>query len=423
MADEQYRWLNRATAERLLRGESPEAVDACARDQAERLSQALGALSGLSAEAAPGTGELPGEQAALAAFRKAREAADADRTATAPASGGARASVPCADAGLVRIGAGGRTGIPFRRPRWARPVRLAVAAAVAAGTLGGVAVAAGSGVLPTPFGDGKPGPAASVSAGETSEESLAPASPQTTPDYATGPGTSPGTGTPGGGPGDRRADASGGPSGPAGGTGQSAAPGSAAPSATSGTGWAGAAAACRALRDGRELDAGRKRVLANLAGGSARVTKYCKVVLGGAGSGSGGTGGGTTTGGQGNGNGNGNGAGSGGDKGGDKGSGGDKDKDGDQGHGKGDGGGKGHGNGHGNGDGGGKGHGKGDGRGKSGGKGHGAGAGGAGGAGGGKGVRHRGGAVPAPSGHAPAHPGGPGSAPAAPSPTATYTAL
>ncbi|MFB0616768.1 hypothetical protein [Streptomyces sp. AGS-58] len=398
MADEQYRWLNRATAERLLRGESPEAVDACARDQAERLSQALGALSGLSAEAAPGTGELPGEQAALAAFRKAREAADADRSAAAPASGGARPSVPCADAGLVRIGAGGRTGIPSRRPRWGRPVRLAVAAAVAAGTLGGVAVAAGSGVLPTPFGDGKPGPAASVSAGETSEESLDPASPQTPPDYATGPGRSPGTGTPGGGPGDRRADASGESSGPGGGTGPSAAPGSAAPSATSGTGWSGAAAACRALRDGRELDAGRKRVLVNLAGGSARVTKYCKVVLGGSGSGSGGTGGGTTTGGQGNGNGNGNGngAGSGGDKGGDKGNGGDKD--GDQGRGKGGGGDKGHG----------------------GGKDHGTGAGGA---SGGKGGRHRGGAVPVPSRHAPAHPGGPGNAPAVPSPTPTYTAL
>ncbi|MFF1281859.1 hypothetical protein ACFVY4_14015 [Streptomyces sp. NPDC058299] len=405
MADEQYRWLNRATAERLLRGESPEAVDACARDQAERLSQALGALSGLSAEAAPGTGELPGEQAALAAFRKAREAAAADRTTAAPASGGARASVPCADAGLVRIGAGSRTGIPSRRPRWARPVRLAVAAAVAAGTLGGVAVAAGSGVLPTPFGDGKPGPAASVSADETSEESLAPAAPQTTPDYATGPGTSPGTGTPGGSPGDRRADASGGSSGPAGGTGPSAAPGSAAPSATSGTGWDGAAAACRALRDGRGLDAGRKRVLVNLAGGSARVTKYCKVVLGGAGSASGGTGGGTTTGGQGQGNGNGSGNGSGGDKGGDKGNGGDKDKDGDQGKGGG-GGGKDHG--------GAKGHGKGVG-GASGGK-------GVGGASGGKGGRHRG-AVPVPSGHAPAHPGGPGNAPAAPSPTPTYTAL
>ncbi|MEU8033735.1 hypothetical protein AB0C13_34835, partial [Streptomyces sp. NPDC049099] len=81
MADEQDKWLNRETAERLLRGEPLEAVDASARDQAERLSRALGALA---AEAAPASGELPGEQAALAAFRKAREAAGTERTAAAP---------------------------------------------------------------------------------------------------------------------------------------------------------------------------------------------------------------------------------------------------------------------------------------------------------------------------------------------------
>ncbi|MGN5379921.1 hypothetical protein ACQ4WX_29970 [Streptomyces lasalocidi] len=45
MADEHDKWLNRETAERLLRGESLEVVDARARDQAERLSRALGALS------------------------------------------------------------------------------------------------------------------------------------------------------------------------------------------------------------------------------------------------------------------------------------------------------------------------------------------------------------------------------------------
>ncbi|MCZ0203851.1 hypothetical protein OZK63_00235, partial [Streptomyces sp. UMAF16] len=82
MADEQDKWLDRGTAERLLRGEPLEAVDPSARDQAERLARALGALS---AEAAPATGELPGEQAALAAFRKAREAAGAERTAAAHA--------------------------------------------------------------------------------------------------------------------------------------------------------------------------------------------------------------------------------------------------------------------------------------------------------------------------------------------------
>ncbi|MEV5345471.1 hypothetical protein AB0L24_07360, partial [Streptomyces achromogenes] len=88
MADEQDKWLDRGTAERLLRGEPLEAVDPSARDQAERLARALGALS---AEAAPATGELPGEQAALAAFRKAREAAGAERTAAAHAPSAARA--------------------------------------------------------------------------------------------------------------------------------------------------------------------------------------------------------------------------------------------------------------------------------------------------------------------------------------------
>ncbi|MGW4568680.1 hypothetical protein ACWEN3_42155 [Streptomyces sp. NPDC004561] len=154
MADEQYKWLNRETAERLLRGESLEAVDASARDQVERLSKALGALSG---EAASATGELPGEQAALAAFRQARETAEAERTAAALAEdapgGRSGAGAHGSDVGLVRIGAPSRTGMPARRPRWGRPVRLALAAVMAVGTLGGVAMAAGTGVLPAPFGD------------------------------------------------------------------------------------------------------------------------------------------------------------------------------------------------------------------------------------------------------------------------------
>ncbi|MYR04186.1 hypothetical protein GTX23_37775, partial [Streptomyces sp. SID6139] len=78
MADEQDKWLNPETAERLLDGEPLEAVDPATRDQAERLARVLDALS---AQAAPAAIELPGEQAALAAFRKAREAAADERTA------------------------------------------------------------------------------------------------------------------------------------------------------------------------------------------------------------------------------------------------------------------------------------------------------------------------------------------------------
>ncbi|MFE9354117.1 hypothetical protein ACFYPB_07895 [Streptomyces olivaceoviridis] len=387
MADEQYTWLNRETAERLLRGESLEAVDSSARDQAERLSRALGALS---AEAAPAPGELPGEQAALAAFRKAREAAEAERTAAAHAPTAPRTPARGADAGLVRIGAPARTGIRTRRPRWARPVRLALAAAVAAGTLGGVAVAAGTGVLPTPFGDDHPRPATSVS-----------------PDTTTGqPLTSPSA-------------PDGGTRGHRGGTDDEAAgtdDGTGAPSATSGAGRPGATAACRALRDGKDLDTGRKRALEHLAGGPGRVTAYCKVLLGTGDSASGGTGGansggsgGNTTG-QGSDNGKGGGKGSGKDngKGNGNGKGGDDgpaDPDGGKGSGKGGGNGNGgdNGKGSGNGEDKGKGSGNGEGNGKGGG-------------------RQHGGADLAPPASAPAHRGAPGNGSAPPSPTPAYTA-
>ncbi|MDF3149711.1 hypothetical protein PBV88_53320, partial [Streptomyces sp. T21Q-yed] len=65
MADEQYRWLDRETAERLLRGESLEAVDAADRDQAEQLAKTL---ESLTVEPPLSSAELPGEAAALAAF-------------------------------------------------------------------------------------------------------------------------------------------------------------------------------------------------------------------------------------------------------------------------------------------------------------------------------------------------------------------
>ncbi|MPY35786.1 extensin, partial [Streptomyces adustus] len=155
MADEQYRWLDREAAERLLRGEPlAPAVDATVRDRAGRLAETLGALS--TAPAAPDSTELPGEAAAMAAFRAARgaERPAVGRRARTAASGSA-------DAGLVRLG---RPAPAAGRFRWGRPVRLGLSAALAAGMVGGVAVAAGTGVLPAPFGGVEPGPAASVSA-------------------------------------------------------------------------------------------------------------------------------------------------------------------------------------------------------------------------------------------------------------------
>ncbi|MEV6170947.1 hypothetical protein AB0L99_22280 [Streptomyces sp. NPDC051954] len=260
MADEQYRWLDRETAELLLSGESLEAVDPAARDRAARLTETLGALSA----APPPTGaELPGEAAALAAFRKVR----AENGEAAVVFGGARHGA--ADAGLVRIGTPVRAE---RRPGWARPLRLGLAAALAAVMVGGVGVAAGTGVLPTPFGGEEPAPGASVSAAATPERPLVSPPPKDTPDGGSGTSTPEST-----------------PNAPAGGTPpQHTQPSGQAPEETPGTAgrvdgfrnwWGSVTAACRDVRDGKELPADRRRALQDMAGGSGRVTKYCKAVL------------------------------------------------------------------------------------------------------------------------------------------------
>ncbi|KUM74731.1 hypothetical protein [Streptomyces curacoi] len=266
MADEQYRWLDRETAERLLRGESLEAVDAADRDEAERLAKTLGALT---VEPPLSSGELPGEAAALAAFRAAR--ADRGEASVTDGHRAASAASHAPDAGLVRIGAPARAA---RRPRWGRPVRLGLAAALAAGMVGGVAVAAGTGVLPTPFDEDERGrPAASVSAAVPSERTLV--------------SPSPGTGalgepTPGG---DSKAPEDSG-------TAEETAPGNSATdrgsaaddrNQPSGGWWKAVASSCRDVRDGKQLSTDRRRALENAAGSSARVWKYCKDVLAGAG--------------------------------------------------------------------------------------------------------------------------------------------
>ncbi|MEU3980399.1 hypothetical protein AB0F77_09850 [Streptomyces sp. NPDC026672] len=263
MADEQYQWLNRDTAERLLRGESLEAVDAAAREQAERLAKALGSLS---VEAAGPEVELPGEEGALAAFRKAREAAAGERAETgvrtAPGARRSGSAARSSDAGLVRLGRPDRTA---RRPRWTRPLRLALTAVLAAGTLGGVAVAAVAGVLPMPFHHDDPGPTASVSSPATPGDPLGSPSPD-----ATRGGTG-GTASPDTSPDDAP---SGDPDGadPAG---KGADPAAGSPDAP----WTGVAAVCRDLRDGRTVGPDRRRTLEGLAGGPNRVGKYCKAVL------------------------------------------------------------------------------------------------------------------------------------------------
>ncbi|MFC8428801.1 hypothetical protein [Streptomyces sp. NPDC057253] len=265
MADESYRWLDLETAERLLRGEPLEAVDEATRDQARRLAETLAALT---AEPAPTSTELPGEEAALAAFRKVR-ANRADDWVSPPAQDRHRAGGDPADAGLVRIGAPGPKAAP---PRRRRPAHFALAAVLAAGVVGGAAIVAGTGVL-APSGNDEPEPGSSVSADVSPDHPLVSPSPRG-PEVAPSPG-----GSPSGVAGSR--DTARGDTGGARGSASDGLDG------RPGSGVKSALAACRDLREGKELTPTRKRSLEGAAGGSPRVWNYCKGVLSAAGAGAG----------------------------------------------------------------------------------------------------------------------------------------
>ncbi|MFJ6070191.1 hypothetical protein ACIQFU_04995 [Streptomyces sp. NPDC093065] len=266
MADEQDEWLDRETAELMLRGKPPEGLestDPATRDRAGRLVAALGVLS---APPAPTGEELPGEAAALAVFRKVR-AERADASADAPAGLGHGTAPGPADAGLVRIGP---RGDGTRRTHWSRPLRLGLAAALTVGMVGGVAVAAGTGVLPTPFDRTEPEPAATASAATSPDRPLAPPSPLEGTLGGADPGTA--SGAPGGGTardggrtGDRDADDR---------------------DADGADGRrSGLAASCRKARAGKQLDAAHRRALKEAAGGASRVGKYCGTLLAASGTG------------------------------------------------------------------------------------------------------------------------------------------
>ncbi|WP_406258445.1 hypothetical protein [Streptomyces nigra] len=257
MADELNRWLDRETAERLLRGEPLEAVDPADRDQAERLAKTLEALT---AEPAPACEELPGEAAALAAFRASRAGRDG-----IPATPGALGGPTADEVGLVRLGA---PADRLRRPRWGRPVRLALAAALAVGMVGGVAVAAGTGVLPTPFDRDEPArPASTVSAPPETEHPLVSPSPEEDAPAGTPTGggnaatQDPGAGkdTPPGGPADDKADGD--------------------DRRHSGGWWRGVVSSCRDIRSGKAVSGDRRHTLEGAAGGQSRVRTYCDRVL------------------------------------------------------------------------------------------------------------------------------------------------
>ncbi|MGW5970239.1 hypothetical protein [Streptomyces sp. NPDC055186] len=294
MADEQYRWLNREIAERLLNGEPLEAADPATRDQAERLARTLGALSSPSSSPSADE-ELPGEAAALAAFRKVREerAAQphADPSAVSDPAAADRAGTRSADAGPIRIGAPGADGSGARRgPHWARFARYGLAAALTVGMFGGAAVVAATGVLPTSS-------AGSSGSGPTASATATPEHPQPPPPTKGDPrdgavpeaerGKRPGDGEAVTGQGD-------GPGGDED-TGEDDGTAVRQGDPVVGAGRGHIASACRALRDGRKLQGHRRHALEEAAGGSSRVGPYCEKVLAARG-GETGSGGGTSSG-------------------------------------------------------------------------------------------------------------------------------
>ncbi|SDL89003.1 hypothetical protein [Streptomyces wuyuanensis] len=254
MADERYEWLDQDAAERLLRGEPVEPVGIDARHQALRLAELLDGARAQGPVAEP----LRGEDAALAAFRKARD-------------GGAAELLP-----TVRLTP------ETRQVSWGRSVRWGLAASLAGLAVGGVAVAAGVGVLPTPFGGPQPAPASSVSGAvtpgpvtsEPSTDGLRSPdrpSPADAPPSPSAPAASGGTDTPGG-PGD----------GPSSGPGrvESTAPHDGRTDGdTYGRDWYRKTVdACRDYRNGT-LDEERKRKLEAAAQGADRVKRFCDRML------------------------------------------------------------------------------------------------------------------------------------------------
>ncbi|MFD0071859.1 hypothetical protein ACFVIY_05405 [Streptomyces sp. NPDC127166] len=294
MADERYQWLDQEAAERLLRGEPVEAVDDRARAEAQRLAEALGTARVPAFPPAART-ELPGEAAALAAFRKAtaeRAASAASAPVSAPASAGRTAG---AELGRIRLA-------PVTAParRWGRSVRYGLAAAVAAVTVGGVAVAAGTGVLPLVG----PAPASSVTAGETTDP-LVSKEPGIRQDPETPP-TRPGDGdaTPGSSPSADSGSTAPTPRVPDGRGTATAGPGTPTPGRTNGGGNSGgtgsttgrekALQACREYRTGKLDAAGRQKLQNTLRGGDT-LRGYCDRILSGDSANSGGNGNGNGT--------------------------------------------------------------------------------------------------------------------------------
>ncbi|MFB6987451.1 MULTISPECIES: hypothetical protein [unclassified Streptomyces] len=307
MADERYEWLDKGAAEKLLRGEPVDPVVGHGCTEAERLAAALGAAA---RAARPAAGELRGEAAALAAFRAAARPAHARTGAADPQVKGCvertgepgRADV--LETVRIRPASGGAASgsssaahpARDRALRWSRPVRFGLAASFAGFALGGVAVAAGTGMLPGPFGGHAPVPATSVSSaatpkelgsGPTADES-GPARPPASPEaehsaHPGNPSAPAGDGNNGRtGKGEERGgDDSGKSEGAGRGSSNSAENGKQSEgwgNGSSGAWYATALKACRDYRNGN-LDEDRKRYLEALAKGARNLDRFCDRVI------------------------------------------------------------------------------------------------------------------------------------------------
>lgn len=176
MSTHRSRRIDHATAEQLLAGARSRVSGTQGASDMPELAELSGNLAGhealaglLAAAAAPaGKNELSGEQDALAVFRAARLAPAADpsavpsatRSATRPAT---PAAAPAAAPGSAAAPAPTPRKRSLRTP--ATLLGAKVAAAALAAALGGVAVAAGTGNLPTVLGGAPERPAASPTPG------------------------------------------------------------------------------------------------------------------------------------------------------------------------------------------------------------------------------------------------------------------
>ncbi|MEU0163097.1 hypothetical protein ABZ154_30935, partial [Streptomyces sp. NPDC006261] len=243
--------------------------------------------------------------------------------------GRAGAALPGQTGTLHSVHIGAAPAARPRRPRWSRPVRFGLAVSLAGCALGGVAVAAGTGAIPGPFGgQGSPAPASSVSA--ATPEPLVSGLPADDPSAAAPP-SPPGAPAPVSSPESRQPGASEEPTGPKpGGTGPEADDDRTGdrnrPGGSDGTGGSGrenasrdpagrddrpggsggkgnqdgnwyekSTKACKAFREGT-LDERSRRHLVQLAKGEENLERFCDRLLGGGsggpGSGSGGSSGG-----------------------------------------------------------------------------------------------------------------------------------